>query len=118
MSNAGREIVISAPTLARSRIRAVLDRIPQGVKLRIITREAESYSLEQQARVQAVLKSTEDAGAEVVTQPKVTQRFTVLDGVTVWYGDINYLSFAKPEDTAIRLESSELAGELLELNEK
>ena len=118
VSAAGREIVISAPTLARSRIRAVLDRIPRGVKLRIITREAESCSVEQQVRVLAALKSLEDAGAEVVTQPRVTQRFAVLDGVTVWYGDINFLSSAKPDDTAIRLESPELAGELTELKEK
>ena len=112
---AGREIFISAPTLARSRIRAVLDRIPPGIKLQVITRDAADYSVELQARVMASVKMLEDAGAEVVTQQKVTQRFAVLDGVTVWYGDISYLSSAKPEDTAIRLDNSELAGELLEI---
>jgi superfamily II DNA or RNA helicase len=118
VSAAGREIVVSAPTLARSRIKTVLERLPNGVRLCVITREAESCSVEQQARVLAALRSLEDADVEVVTQPKVTRRFAVLDGVTVWYGDINYLSSAKPEDTAIRLESPELAGELLELKEQ
>ena len=118
LSAAGREIVVSAPTLARSRIRAVLDRVPQRIMLCVITRDAESYSVEQQARVLAALRLLEGANAEVVTQPKVTRRFAVIDGVTVWYGDINYLSSAKPDDTAIRLESPELAGELLELKEK
>ena len=48
-------------------------------------------------------------------QLKLTQRYAVLDGTIVWYGDINYLSSAKPEDAAIRLENPELAGELLDL---
>jgi len=78
-------------------------------------RDAESYSLEQQARVLSVIKQLEDAGAAVVAIPKLTRRYAVIDRAIVWYGDINYLSSAKPEDTAIRLESPELAGELLDL---
>lgn len=112
---AGRELVISAPTLAQSRIRAVLGRLPSGVKLRVITRNAESCSPEQQARILAAVKLLEDASAVVVALPKLTQRYAVFDSAIVWYGNINYLSSAKPEDTAIRLESPELAGELLEL---
>ena len=48
-------------------------------------------------------------------QLKLTQRYAIIDSAIVWDGDINYLSSPKPEDTAIRLESPELAGELLEL---
>lgn len=113
--SAGRELVLSSPTLARSRIAAMLSKIPKGIKLRVITRSMEGYSIEQQARVLAAFKLLEDGGAEIITQPQLTQRYAVLDGVIVWYGDINFLSSSKPEDTAIRLESPELAGELLDL---
>ena len=63
----------------------------------------------------AAIKLLEEAGAEIITRPKLTQRYAVIDSSIVWYGDINYLASAKPEDTAIRLESPELAGELLDL---
>ena len=112
---ASRELVISAPTLARSRIQAVLGKRLENVKLRVITRSVEGYSVEQQARVLAAIKLLEEANVEIVMQPKLTQRYAVIDGTIVWYGDINFLSAAKPEDTAIRLESPELAGELLDL---
>ena len=112
---AGRELVVSAPALARSRIKAVLNKMPEGVKLRVITRSTEAYTVEQQTRVLAAVKLLEEAGAEIITQPKLTQRYAVIDSAIVWYGDINFLSSAKPEDTAIRLESPELAGELLDL---
>jgi superfamily II DNA or RNA helicase len=112
---ASRELVISAPTLARSRIQAVLGKRLENVKLRVITRSVEGYSVEQQARVLAAIKLLEEADVEIVMQPKLTQRYAVIDGTIVWYGDINFLSAAKPEDTAIRLESPELAGELLDL---
>ena len=75
----------------------------------------EGYSIEQQARVLAAFKLLEDGGAEIITQPQLTQRYAVIDGAIVWYGDINFLSSSKPEDTAVRLESPELAGELLDL---
>ena len=113
--SAGRDLVISAPTLARSRITAVLGKMPEGVKLRVITRNVEGYSVEQQARMLTAFKLLEEADAEIVMQPKLTQRYAVLDNTIVWYGDINYLSSAKAEDSAIRLESPELAGELLDL---
>ena len=112
---ASRELVISAPTLARSRIQAVLGKRRKNVKLRVITRSVEGYSVEQQARVLAAIKLLEEADVKIVMQPNLTQRYAVIDGTIVWYGDINFLSAAKVEDTAIRLESPELAGELLDL---
>ena len=87
----------------------------ENVKLRVITRSVEGYSVEQQARVLAAIKLLEEADVEIVMQPTLTQRYVVIDGTIVWYGDINFLSAVKPEDTAIRLESPELAGELLDL---
>ncbi|MCR5135923.1 MAG: DEAD/DEAH box helicase family protein [Oscillospiraceae bacterium] len=115
MLYAGREIVISAPILTKSRIQASLGMIPGDVKLRVITRDLEGYSVEQQARMLAAVKLLEEAGAEIITQPKLIQRYAVIDDSIVWYGDINFLSAAKAEDTAIRLESPELAGELQDL---
>ena len=35
---------------------------------------------------------TKSAGAEIIKLPKLTQRYAVVDGSIVWYGDINFLS--------------------------
>lgn len=112
---ADRELVISAPILARSRIATVLNKLPTGTKLRIITRSVEAYTVEQQTRILSALKLLEDTGAEIIKLPKLTQRYAVIDGAIVWYGDVNFMSSAKSEDTVIRLESPELAGELLDM---
>ena len=112
---ADRELVISSPILARSRIIGILNKLPAGTKLRIITRSEEAYTVEQQTRILSAIKLLEDAGAEIVRLPKLTQRYAVVDGSIVWYGDVNFLSSAKPEETVIRLESPELAGELLDM---
>ena len=115
---AGRELVISSPILARSRILYILNKLPAGIKLRIITRSEEAYTVEQQTRILSAIKLLEDAGAEIIKRPKLSQRYAVMDGIIVWYGDVNFLSSAKPEETVIRLESPELAGELLDMEGK
>ena len=40
------------------------------------------------------------------------QKFTVLDQRTVWYGSVNFLSFGAAEESIMRLESPEIAGQL------
>jgi hypothetical protein len=110
-----REIAISAPSLARTQVRAVLSHIPSNVSLCVLTRAPEEYALEQQARVISAIRTLEDAGAVVKTLSGTIQRFAVIDQTLVWYGGINYLSHSRPDETAIRLESPELAGELMEL---
>ncbi len=110
-----REIKLSAPSLARTQIQAVLSQIPSNVSLCVFTRAPEEYALEQQARVISAIRTLEDAGAVVKTVSGTIQRFAVIDQILVWYGGINYLSHSRPDETAIRLESPELAGELLAL---
>lgn len=40
--------------------------------------------------------------------------YTVIDGRICWYGSVNILSFGKSEESVMRLESSEIAGELID----
>ena len=60
------------------------------------------------------MKMFENSGVTVVEKSGISQKFAVVDSSLVWYGNINYLSFVKVEDIALRLESPELAGELLD----
>jgi hypothetical protein len=60
------------------------------------------------------VKLLEDNGVAVVLQPKVYQRYAVIDKSTLWYGGINFLGFEKVTHGAMRLCSAELAKELLD----
>ena len=50
----------------------------------------------------------------VVFRPSFHQKFTVIDGRISWYGSVNILSFGKAEESVMRLESREIAGELID----
>ena len=115
LRESAQEILICSPSMARTQLQAVLKSIPHGVRLCVLTRAPEEYAIEQQPRVIAAIRALEDAGAEVKTTTGAVQRCAVIDKSLVWYGGINVLSHSRPDETAIRLESPELAGELLEL---
>lgn len=74
----------------------------------------DSFKPEAWEKVSNAVKLLKDAGARVILQPKVYQRYAVIDKSTVWYGGINFLGFEKTAHGAMRLCSAELAKELLD----
>jgi hypothetical protein len=54
-------------------------------------------------------------GVEVVENPRVYQKFAVIDGCIAWYGSINLLSFVRTEESIMRLESKGIADVLKNL---
>ena len=63
------------------------------------------------------MKALEDAGVAVILQPKVYQRYAIIDKNILWYGGINFLGFEKAGHGAMRLCSADLAKELLDRSE-
>lgn len=43
------------------------------------------------------------------------EHFVIIDGEIVWYGSMNFLSWAKDDDNLIRLKSKDAAQELMEM---
>ncbi len=60
------------------------------------------------------MKYLMDYSAKVVFCSGLHQKCTVIDGKISWYGSVNILSFGKAEESVMRLESSEIAGELID----
>ena len=60
------------------------------------------------------IKYLEEYGITVALRPGFHQKFTVIDGRVTWYGSINFLSFGRSEESVMRLESPEIAGELID----
>ncbi len=59
-----------------------------------------------------------NAGVRVVFRPNIHQKFAVIDQRIVWYGSINLLSFGSAEESIMRLESPNIANELIKIAEK
>lgn len=108
LSEAVDSILIVSPFLKQSRLRMLLpalDRALQsGAKVTIRTRPGESAA--------SIL---ENCGVAIETQEELWQRCAVIDRTIVWYGNIDYLSYSSKEANALRFESTDIAGEVLEL---
>jgi hypothetical protein len=114
---AKQEIVICSPYLRKSRGAQMMKLLsvapPNGVRVIIITRPAESYKESEQPSITGLLQSLSDFGFHVITKQSVNQRFAVIDQNIVWYGSVNLLSYGSAEENIMRFENVEIAGELL-----
>ena len=100
ISNSVREIIISAPTVKESYLKRLATQLPRNVKVLIIT--TQSNELEQTENVSFIF------------QENIHQTFTVIDNQTVWYGNINPLSYNRSESSVLRLINASLAGKLVD----
>lgn len=85
-----------------------------GVKLTVVTRPTEDYKPEQQPTVAAIMELLHKDGINVIARSGIHQKYAVIDRCIVWYGSINFLSFGKSEESVMRFESPDIAGELLD----
>ncbi len=108
LSGASESILIVSPFLKQSRLRMFLpafDRALQsGARITVRTRPEEN-----------AIPLLEHWGITVETQDELWQRYAVIDKAIVWYGNIDYLSYSSKEANALRFESLEVAGEVIEL---
>jgi hypothetical protein len=113
---AKKEILIVSPFLRRKRIEVILEwlknPIEMGVSVTIVTRPAGSYK--EPERIKECIEYLQSV-VMVVQKHNIHQKFILIDNRIVWYGSINLLSYGSSEESMMRLESRELAGELEEL---
>lgn len=107
LAQAQSEIVIASPRLQTNYVKSLLNALPPSVALTIATQPSEkniSELLNKNVQIEEILG--------------LRYNFAVVDRKLIWYGDTPFLSFTRAESTALRLESSDVAGELLEILEK
>lgn len=117
VSSAKSEIVIVSPYITKKRLSQMLNifspGINNGVKLVIITRPESNYKEKDRHFFQDMIDDIEHTGANVIFRPDFHQKFAVIDQQIVWYGSINLLSFGNSEESIMRLDSLNIANELL-----
>lgn len=56
-------------------------------------------------------------GVMVETQDGLQRSYAVVDRTVIWYGNIIYLAYSSNEANALRFENTDIAGEVLELDQ-
>lgn len=112
--NARKEIVVVSPYLHMGQVKRFLALIPESVQIAVVTSDEFSFKPETWQKICKAAQVLENNGAEIQFQPKVYQRYAVIDKCVLWYGGINYLGFEKAANGAMRLNSPELAKELMD----
>ena len=118
LKNAEKEILIVSPFMTKSRLQKLVkvlsEPILRGVSVKAVVRPAEDLPARDRNSVPDNAEYLMDYGIQVVFRPGFHQKFTVIDGRISWYGSVNILSFGKAEESVMRLESREIAGELID----
>ncbi|MEG1525399.1 MAG: hypothetical protein RR475_10295, partial [Clostridia bacterium] len=84
-----------------------------GVRITIITRQADSYRLVDQPNMVALIQLISDSGITVMLTSNNHQKFATIDQNIIWYGRVNLLSYSSAEESIMRFENSEIACDLL-----
>ena len=114
--SAKQEVRLVSPFISKRIIARLIPRLsPAAAKLTIITRPPEDNknSIVRQ-RAEECIGMLKDSGFKIYTRASIHQKFTVIDQRLIWYGSINFLRFGTSEESAIRLESVNIAAELIE----
>jgi len=78
-----------------------------------MTRPCEDFEEKERLILQHTLDALKNEGVNLLFKSNIHQKFAVLDERIVWYGSINLLSFGNAEESIMRLESSNIANELM-----
>lgn len=122
LDDAAKDILLVCPFLNKSRIKAVLPTLEKavasGVSIIVCTSAPESYRPEQGDAIRESILLLKENGIQVKIQNELLHRYAVIDHSVVWYGNIEYLSYSMKDANALRFESPDTAGELLDLWKK
>jgi phosphatidylserine/phosphatidylglycerophosphate/cardiolipin synthase-like enzyme len=119
---ATREILIVSPFVTRKRTVEMLQHLEVAqrnrVNVTVMTRPAEDYRAKDAAASQGTLDLLQGAGVCMICRSNIHQKFAIIDQRIVWYGSINLLSFGNAEESIMRLESPNIARELIKSLER
>ncbi|MFV1917741.1 MAG: phospholipase D-like domain-containing protein, partial [Patescibacteria group bacterium] len=115
---ATREILIISPFVTSRRVAQMLHYfsilINRQIKVTVITRPVSDFSEKRELAVKQIFKILQKNGINLTFKSKIHQKFAIIDQKTVWYGSINLLSFGNAEESIMRIESGNIANELVQ----
>ena len=88
--------------------------IESGVKVTVVTRPPEDFKERDRDTVVECAERLRKNGVTVKYKSDFHQKFTVIDQSVVWYGSVNFLSFGTHEESIMRFENADIAGQLMD----
>ena len=116
INSAVNNVLIVSPFVSKRTVSKLLPLIDASKgNITLLTRAIDDYRNDiNKKRVEACLNLLKAAGFKLLFKSMIHQKFAVLDRRIIWYGSINFLSFGSSEESVMRLESSGIAGELID----
>lgn len=112
---ARKEIVIVSPFATKRRIQQasplITAALRKQIKVVVMTRPVTDYKDDKTLR--AIFTELESMGLQIIFKPNIHQKFAIIDQSIVWYGSINLLGYGRSEESMMRLESANIACELM-----
>lgn len=119
LAEANSEIIISSPGLNKTSLTNFLNLIQKkqedGVMITVVTLDAESYPAERIEAAAKLIGILRLNGINVVLKKYMHEHFAIIDKEIVWYGSVNLLSSVREEDNIMRIKSTEISQELMEI---
>lgn len=116
---ANEEVIISSPGLNKAKVNSFIRLIQKqqenGVKFTVVTLNPEGYPQERIEATKRLVDTLENCGVNVKLLDHMHEHFASIDSETVWYGSMNLLSNVKTDDNLMRVESKDIAHELMKL---
>lgn len=109
------ETIISCPVLIPAKLKPLISLLQTNEisNMFLITQPVEAYKTEQQDQIRSMLEVISENGCQVLFEENEKKRFAIFDRRIVWYGNISFYGFTPKDAAVLRLENTDLAGELV-----
>jgi len=87
--------------------------LDKGIRTIVVSRPAEDFKAKDRMALKQILEGLANSGISVVLKSNIHQKFAIMDQKIVWYGSINLLSYGTAQESIMRIESSNIAHELI-----
>ena len=115
--SAKKSIIIVSPYMRKGRLTQMVKILSKAVinktSITVYTRPPEDFKEMEQLSVKQNTEYLREANIHVEYKSNIHQQFAIVDENVVWYGNVKFLSFSSLDDSVIRLESYDIADELL-----
>ena len=117
ISIAKKEILIVSPFVKKRRTDQMMKYLKtlmgNNIRVIVVTRPKEDFKPKDHTTMQRTLDLLKNNGVNVVFKSNIHQKFAIMDQKIVWYGSINLLSYGSAQESIMRIESSNIANELM-----
>jgi phosphatidylserine/phosphatidylglycerophosphate/cardiolipin synthase-like enzyme len=115
--SAKKEIIIVSPFVRKRRTLQMIQYFKVALENKhrviVVTRPIEDFNKKDRVTLRRALDLLKNEGISVVFKSNIHQKFAIMDQKIVWYGSINLLSYGSSQESIMRIESTNIAHELI-----